>query len=221
MNVLGLDLSINGAGICADDRAAETILGTAKMGDLRLSNIYDAVLHYSRQRRGALHPITLAMMEQNPPNANRGNVLDYVHGAARAALAKNGIPYAYVNPYTLKIFATDDAGADKAAMIAAAEKACGWRPGDDNQADAWWLRRMGLAALAGGRGLVGRQLSALSAVAWPEWIRPYGAVAARKLVTGKCRHGSVCLRNGDHWLHPFDVTVCTKPPKERGPAAGA
>lgn len=220
MNVLGLDLSINGTGICADDRAAETLHGTAKMGDERLSRVYDAVLYYSGGRRVsngsiALGLVGLAMLELSLPHANRGNVMDYVHGAARAALAKNDIPYAYVHPNTLKIFATGDAGADKPAMIDGVQAETGWLPADDNQADAWWLRRMGLAALAGGRGLVGRQLSALSAVEWPEWILPYGAVSTRKLVTQKCRHGSVCLLNGDHWLHPFDVTVCTKPPKSR------
>jgi len=215
VNVIGLDLSINGTGICTSRMGGERLAGTAKMGDARLSTVYDAVLYYTGRTsaRDQLGPVGLAAIEANPPMAHSGDILNLVHGAARAALAKNGIPFAYVYPTTLKVFATNDSAAGKDAMIDGVEAATEWRPPDDDMADAWWLRQMGLAALRNGRDLAVHQLRAISAVDWPDWIHPYGAISARKPVTKKCRHGVVCLKNGDHWLHPFDVAVCDKPPK--------
>jgi hypothetical protein len=209
VNVIGLDLSINGSGICTARTSGERLAGTVKMGDARLSTVYDAVLYYTTK------PIALAVIEANPPMAHSGDVLNLVHGAARAALAKNGVEFAYVYPTTLKTFATGISTADKDAMIHGIKAVTGWLPPDDDVADAWWLRQMGLAALTGGRGLCAYQLRAIGGVQWPDWVHPYGAISARKPVTKKCKHGVVCLRNGDTWLHPFDVVVCDKPPKER------
>lgn len=216
MNVIGLDLSINGTGVCAALRSGERLAGTVKMGDARLSTVYDAVLYYTGtafSHASSLGPIGLAVIEANPPMAHSGDILNLVHGAARAALAKNGVSFAYVYPTTLKSFATGDSGAGKDAMIAGVEAVTGWEPESDDVADAWWLRQMGRAALAGGRQSAIHQLRAIGAVEWPDWVAPYGAISARKPVTKKCKHGVVCLRNGDHWLHPFNVVVCDKPPK--------
>jgi hypothetical protein len=215
VNVIGLDLSINGTGICVARTAGERLAGTVKMGDARLSTVYDAVLYYTGRAYSVVGcgSVGLAVIEHNLPMANSGNILDYVHGAARAALAKNGVSFAYVYPTTLKAFATGDSTADKDAMVAGVKAATGWTPESDDVADAWWLRQMGLAALTGGRDIAAHRFRAISAVEWPDWVQPYGAISARKPVTKKCKHGVVCLRNGDHWLHPFDVVVCDKPPK--------
>jgi len=216
VNVIGLDLSLNGTGICTSRTSGERLAGNVGMGDVRLSRIYDAVLYYtssSTPSRDMMSPVELAVIEANPPMAHSGDVLNLVHGAARAALAKNGVPFAYVYPTTLKSFATGGASADKEAMIDGIRVVTGWTPENDDVADAWWLRQMGIAALAGGRGLAAHQTHAISAVQWPVFMQPYGAISARKPVTKKCKHGVVCLRNGDHWLHPFDVVVCDKPPK--------
>ncbi len=220
MNVIGLDLSINGTGICVGDRSGETLTGTTKMGDRRLWRVFEAVDHYITASGRTGQGIGLAVIEHNLPHGHSGPTLDYVHGAARAALAKHDVPFAYVYPTTLKVFATGDSSAEKDAMVDAVTRACGWTPSGHDVADAWWLREMGRAFLYGLKPDSGPAAGkAIDSVEWPlkpgdsTWPQPYGPLQ-RKPVTKKCQHGIVCLKNGDHWLHPFNIAICDKPPKK-------
>lgn len=213
MNVIGLDLSLNGTGISCGNHTNFTVIGKVKDGDARLVTIQDAIRYYAIQGDGVAGSAEMAVIE-GLPFGNNDRSVALVHGVARAALARLGIPFAYVYPTTLKMFAVGRGDhVEKAEMMVAAVALGANQHIDSDQADAWWLRRMGLAALTSGRGLAGHRIRALGAVEWPDPVTSYGAISARKPVTKKCRHGVVCLRNGDHWLHPFDVVICDKPPK--------
>lgn len=209
MNVIGLDLSLNGTGICVDDRRGYTIAGKAVAGDMRLVTIRDSI-YYSI---AATEP-RLAVIE-GLPFGNNDRAVALVHGTAREVLARAGVPYAYVYPTTLKMFATEKATAYKGLMMYRATEAGAPADIDDNQADAFWLRRMGLAAIGESpASLTAEQVEILGKVEWPlSVVTPYGAISERKVVRKKCGHKMIALKNGDHWIHPFNVVRCEKPPK--------
>lgn len=212
MNVIGLDLSLNGTGISIGDHINFTQVGNPALGDRRLWAIQDVVRYYASCAE-VMGRADLAVIE-GLPFGNNDRSVALVHGAVRAQLAGMGIPFAYVYPTTLKVFATGDSKAGKPEMMAAAVELGADERIDSDQADAWWLRRMGLAALSGGPGLAEHQAHALSVVEWPmDIVAPYGAISARKPVTKKCGHKVIALKNGGDWLHPFTVDRCDKPPK--------
>jgi crossover junction endodeoxyribonuclease RuvC len=222
VTVIGLDLSLTAPGMVADrangTAVSETLHTDPKRGDKRYCDIRDWLWFYLHDM-----PYSLAVIEAVPPYDFASSGLERLHGVAREVLARHDIPFAYVNVTALKSFATDNGRADKNEVMDYVKGETGKRPTDDNQADAWVLRRMGQIFLesAGGAwmGLSGAQCKALDSVEWPlfpsdpSWPTPYGAISMRKPVTKKCKHGVVCLRNGAHWLHPFNVVVCDKPPK--------
>lgn len=223
MSVIGLDLSLTAPGMIVDrvlgSIVSETLHTDSKRGDKRYCDIRDWLVYYVHDM-----PYSLAMIEDVPSGSNGGaqGSLDRVHGVAREVLARYDVPFAYVNLRAIKAFATGDGGAEKSKVMDHVEAETGKRPADDNQADAWVLHRMGHAFLGSGSegyGLGTAQTQALNSVDWPlregKWPHPYGPLR-RKPVTKKCRHGVVCLKNGDVWLHPFTVSVCDKPPKPRG-----
>jgi len=139
MNVLGLDLSMTATGIAFPDGRTRTVATNAKHKDARLAVIRDAVTL-------ALAGVDLVVMEEAPPGL-KGPAIKAIHmvqGAVRVALLDVGVPYAVVNPSTLKAYATGKKGADKTAMAMAAFKRVALEFPDDNQCDAYWLRAMGM-----------------------------------------------------------------------------
>jgi crossover junction endodeoxyribonuclease RuvC len=214
VTVIGLDLSLTAPGLCIWDNKAVTLHTDAKTGDRRFCEIRDWIDYYLSRT-----PIMFAMIEAVPPYDFASSGLERVHGVAREILARHGVPFAYVNVTALKSFATGDGRADKADVMAAVEAESGWRPDDDNCADAWMLRRMGLTVRYGRSVWDDQWVQPLSSVEWPirpgveNWVEPYGATSTRKLVRKMCGHKTLAMRNGDHWIHPFNVVVCDKPPK--------
>lgn len=65
-------------------------------------------------------------------------------GCVRMALAALDVPFVEVMPVHVKQWATGKAAASKADMIAAARTA-GGHPANDDEADAFWLRDLGVA----------------------------------------------------------------------------
>lgn len=215
MSVIGLDLSLTAPGLAVTDRT-ETLRTDAKRGDKRLCDIRMWITHYAHTRAPRL-----AMIEAVPPYDHASAVLRDVHGVAREVLAQFDIPYAYVNVSALKAYATGDGRADKKEVMRVVREDWDIDVEDDNAADAAVLRAMGGTYLSG----LGGTVPTLSAVEWPLTVprgyvlpeplpEPYGPLQ-RKPTTKKCKHGMVCLKNGDHWLHPFNVAVCDKPPAAR------
>jgi Holliday junction resolvasome RuvABC endonuclease subunit len=205
MNVIGLDLSLNGTGICIDDHAAFTVLGKTADGDGRLVRIEDAVAYYIGHARPALAVV------EGLPFGNNDRQVALVHGAARVALARAHVPYTYIYPTTLKLFAVGDGAADKQALAQEAFR-LGANPRFDlDQTDAWWLRRAGLAAV-GQVPMTTEQAETLGHVQWPTIVKAYGELP-RKAVIKKCRHQIMSLANAGGWIHPFSATRCDKPPR--------
>ncbi len=218
MGVIGLDLSLTAPGLSVADRV-ETLRTNPNRGDGRFCDIHDWINHYVATRR-----IRLAMIEAVPPYETASSGLERVHGIARERLARYGIPFAYVNVTALKAFATGNGRADKSEVMDYVEHQTGRQPADDNQADAWVLRRMGELFLFMDAEqhdeLPPAQAQAMDAITWPlqptesDWPKPYGHIRRRQYVRKKCGHKIICLKNGDHWLHPFNIAICDKPPKK-------
>ncbi|WP_354643944.1 Holliday junction endonuclease [Kitasatospora camelliae] len=160
--ILGLDLSLTATGVCMPDGTTLTITTKTKDGDRRLVQIADTMA------RIAAEGADLAVIEDLPKHAMSAGITGMVHGIARAALVRAGIPYALVSPATLKSYATDNGAAGKADMSAAARRAAGVVFADDNQCDAWWLQQAGLDWLGHPRFVVpAHQRARLAKAKWP------------------------------------------------------
>jgi Holliday junction resolvasome RuvABC endonuclease subunit len=165
MRIMGLDLSINGTGVCLPDGSTYTIRCNTSQGDHRLTIIRDRV-------RRDLAGVDLVVLEDLPAKlqAAASKALGLVQGTVRITLLDAGVPYAVISPSTLKKFATGRGNCDKAAMILAAYKRSGIEFRDDNQADAYWLHIAGLdryAEVPPFGGLPAPQRRALDIVGWP------------------------------------------------------
>jgi Holliday junction resolvasome RuvABC endonuclease subunit len=94
--------------------------------------------------------------------------LGEVGGVVRLRLFELDVPFVIVTPANLKRFATGNGNADKARMIARAVELGARRTANDDEADAFHLRRMGRAAHSLEFPLVDHELDALasSGVTW-------------------------------------------------------
>jgi Holliday junction resolvasome RuvABC endonuclease subunit len=213
VNIIGLDLSMTAPGLCTYPGRAESLRLDAKDGDRRFCAIRDWLVYHIHGAH-----LALAVIEATPPYHSASASLERVHGVAREVLARHDVPFAYVSPSTLKLYATGNGNAGKAEMIASAAAQAHdgtWIPADSDQADAWHLQQMGrLATQPDNWPASPRRVQAMSSVRWPldSVLEPYGPLR-RQPVTKKCGHKVISLKNGDHWLHPFTMAVCDRPPK--------
>jgi Holliday junction resolvasome RuvABC endonuclease subunit len=153
IDVMGVDPSLTHSGLCLPDGSTVSIkTGGANVGDKRLGIIRRELSHQLR-----LWPIRYAVLE-DIPFSSKGNTAGaaFGHAIIRDVLADFGIPVGLIVPATLKMFATGAGNADKVAMVAAANRQRSEHARltgkldhyadltDDNEADAWWLRQMGL-----------------------------------------------------------------------------
>ena len=171
MKIMGLDLSINGTGVCTPDDGVYTITCKAGQGDPRINIVRDRILL-------DLGGVDLVVMEDFPSKlqAAAAKAIGLVQGCIRSALMDAGVPYAVISPATLKKFATGQGNCDKAALILAAYKRSGREFKDNNQCDAWWLRVAGLHQFSDQPpfGLPAPQRRALDVVSWPAGIPTSG-----------------------------------------------
>lgn len=228
MNILGLDLSLNGPGFCTAPDRVSSMTMTTKDGDRRLVRLRDAIDHYLARipSPSITAGYDLAVIESVPGSSYATQALDHVHGVAREVLARYGVPFVYVAAPTLKAYATGDSRAEKQAMHDALPESIRYRVRNDNEADAWWLADMGRTVSLGRsawRLLDPWQINALSKVAWPTG---FGGLEVATTVRSKpaperCGHGYYCLRNAGRLLHPMLLDVCDKPAKPKSRAKGA
>src|SRR5690606_26534598 len=134
VNVIGIDPSLAGTGVCLPSGEAYTIKGKLK-GDARLAFLYSRIV----ESIADFHPISLAVLEDLPVNAKSAGLTGMAQGVIRMALASADVPVARIAPATLKKFATGSGKADKQAMYEAIPSGLRGRLDDDNQVDAWWL----------------------------------------------------------------------------------
>lgn len=141
LRILALDLSITATGVCLPDGTTATIKTKTSDGDRRLQHIADTIGSAIFR-----HGCDLVVMEEAPPGLKGPAIkaIHMVHGAVRLRLIGASVPYAVINPTTLKAYATGSTSADKTAMAMAAFKRTGREFTDSDQCDAFWLRAAGL-----------------------------------------------------------------------------
>jgi hypothetical protein len=167
LQVTGLDLSLNGTGVCLPDGQTYTIKCRASQGDHRFTVIRDHLRVVFRHAA----PDVAVIEDLGRFKGRTLVVMAMVRACAVLELLDRDIPYVFVAPAGLKTFATGSGHADKDDMARAAADRGGAVFADDNQCDAWWLRQMGLCAYGGPEEAhvpVGvKQRGALDAVTWP------------------------------------------------------
>lgn len=139
--VVGLDLSLTATGY-ANDAGTGTLTAAPKKGCARLALLRDLV---SLECRDA----DLVVVEGYAFAArnSHAHALGELGGVIRLALHEAGVPFVDVPPASLKKYATGKGNANKGEMLAAAIRRLGYEGASDNEADAMWLRAMGLDAL--------------------------------------------------------------------------
>lgn len=167
--VLGLDLSTRRTGVAFPDGGtyAWTPLRPNMDSGARLHVLLSALTATLRR----FEPALLVVEDVAPgtyPLAVKA--LGKLQGVAELAAYEVRTPIVFVNPSTLKRYATGRGNADKEAMVAAAE-AAGAEVGGHDEADAWLLRALGVAGL-GGPDLLdgpdpGHRLEVVAKHTWP------------------------------------------------------
>jgi crossover junction endodeoxyribonuclease RuvC len=159
--VLGLDLSLTATGYAYSEEVVGVIRSKSR-GMRRLSEIVEAVHDL------AFEADIVVLEGYSYASANQAHQIGELGGVVRLVLYHRRIPFVDVAPATLKKFATGKGNAPKDAMIAAAIRRFGFEGSDNNEADAWMLRCMGLAAYAEWNGVTDYQREALGKVEWPK-----------------------------------------------------
>lgn len=144
-SVIGLDISLVATGIAKSTGFVFTSKG--EKGDARLDRLYRDVYAVAETAR-------LAVIEDLPMSGHSAALLGNAQGVVKLALYRRGVPYVKVVPSTLKKWVTGSGDASKKDMLNAIpggvlSAGVFGNPNDDNQVDAYWLRELGLAKLAG------------------------------------------------------------------------
>jgi len=170
--ILGLDVSLSATGVALPDGTFATIRhGKPKtIGYLRHAQLLERVyVELARARPDVV------VVEDYAPRAlgiNSLIVAGELQGPIRTRLELLGIPWVGVRPNTLKLYATGKGNARKEAMADAAEADLprgAPRPGNFDEADAYWLRAMGADHYDDGLGNgLEHRVKALESVAWPD-----------------------------------------------------
>lgn len=138
--VVGLDLSLTATGVAGAEGVPSSIR-PAGVGTVRLSAI----------RAGVVASIVGAdlVMVEGPAfgRAQQMHALGQLAGVVYLALDEAGARWMLVPPASLKKYATGRGNAGKAEVLAAAIRRLGYAGHDDNEADALWLRAIGLDLL--------------------------------------------------------------------------
>ncbi len=170
--IAGLDLSVKRIGYADPDGGLHSI--TARAG------ASDPARRLHELRRGVERllqiypPFPDVVVIENYSLGSPGRLslirLGEIGGVIRTRLFELGIPYVEIRPSSLKLFATTAGGRDidKAVMVAAA-KNLGARPRNDDEADAFHARQVGIRYYAGEATWADHERQALEKVEglWP------------------------------------------------------
>jgi Holliday junction resolvasome RuvABC endonuclease subunit len=167
MNIVGLDLSLRSTGI-ADATGTRTFGYSVKKHSpwtdhaRRLKKLGTVI---DRATEGA----DLVVIEA-PAFSQSGaaHSLGALFGVVQVLLFQRGRTAIFIEPQKLKKFAVDHGGAAKDAVLAAAIRD-GSPAKNFDEADAWWLRRMGQYAYSPDRrALPLYRQAVLAAIRWPD-----------------------------------------------------
>lgn len=173
MQVIGLDLSYSATGVAHADGTTSRIVTVPTQPDpARWRAIRNEVLDLiDRDADGVV-----VVIEDLPAARAHGiGRTGMLHGVIRLALADavdTGFVQAvvFVPPASLKRYATGKGNAGKPQVMAEAIRRLDYQGSDDNEADALWLRQLGLARYAPDLAVAVPQthLRALDGIAWPD-----------------------------------------------------
>lgn len=175
IDVVGIDLALTKTGVAHPDGGLETI----RPGG------YGYGRHWTVASRilAICHGADVVVLEDYAPHGRGVNALiavAEVGGIVRAMLHKAGIPVALVRPSTLKRYATGNGRATKDEVLSAARTERRTLddvgpddphrfPATNDEADAYFLRRMGLDRYTGDLDrLEEHRFKAVTTVDWPE-----------------------------------------------------
>lgn len=168
VNVWGLDLSTARIGVAAATGELLSIKGHAGASDpyRRLHELSREVERTFRLRPPWPDLVVVEDYALGAPGRLAQVRLGEIGGIIRTRLFELDVPFVLVANATVKRFATGNGAAKKPAMIARAIE-LGARPTiNDDEADAFHLRRMGRAAMSLESPLLDHELDALAAVRW-------------------------------------------------------
>ena len=171
MRVIGIDPSLSATGVVDADGGLHTITSKPDDGTVadRARRIATITAHLRPHRLTDAHLVVI----EGPAFSRQGQAGVHLRAGLWwrivGLLHSAGVPVAEVSPSALKKYATGKGTADKSDMRMALYKRAGLDVPSDDEADAWWLRQMGLAHLGdpGAVPLPQAHLSALDKVVWP------------------------------------------------------
>lgn len=168
VKILGLDLSLAATGVAGAD-GGTVVLNHAKdpedEGNIdRITAIAETVLALARG-------CSVVVIEGFAFGAKGRAVyeLGKLGGVVRYLLRVDAIPWAEVPPAVLQKFTTGKGRAGKDEMLATAIRRFGFEGYDNNAADAWLLRAMGLAFYER-REVPAYQAEAMAKVSWRQVV---------------------------------------------------
>jgi Holliday junction resolvasome RuvABC endonuclease subunit len=158
--IVGLDLSLTATGVAWEGGTG--LVKSKLTGMPRLAEICDDIVQPSRD-------VDLVVIEGYSFGSHNAHAhaLGELGGVVRLDLWRHNIPHVDVPPATLKKFATGKGNAGKDEVLAAAIRSFGFAGSNNNEADAYMLRQMGLAHYDGMANLSIARTEALSKVDWP------------------------------------------------------
>jgi Holliday junction resolvasome RuvABC endonuclease subunit len=178
MRVIGLDLSLTASGVALEHDETVTLTSKQKGVD-RLRELRAAILCLCGDPMYLSHPhhdpADLVVIEGYSFSSRNSHAhgLGELGGVIRLALADARIPYVDVPPASLKKYATGKGNASKGDVLVAAVKRLAYDGSSDNEADALWLREIGVAHIhpsaAADMPLLHR--TALDALTFPAGLR--------------------------------------------------
>lgn len=142
MRIMGVDPSISSTGVSFPDAETMAIKPRSK-NDLRLTEIGNELMFAVRTARPDL--VVIEDLAGVYPGKS-ARIIPMLHGVIRDRLQQDMIPFMVLNPRTVKIFATNNGGADKDEMALSARRRLGRTYPTDDECDADWCRVAGRVA---------------------------------------------------------------------------
>lgn len=172
--VVGLDLSLTATGWACD--CGTGVIKVKSKGWQRLQEIGSAVIDHAVGVCSNSGEALVVIEGYSFASKVGGERMGELGGVVRYLLGINGCPFVEVPPSVLKLFTLGKGGGEatgKDAMLAAAIRKFGFEGNDNNEADAWMLRCMGLARyepteMGDAWAPTLPQVRALEKVEWPD-----------------------------------------------------
>lgn len=165
MRVIGLDLSLTSVGVAVPGGMLHTIEPAHGAEDpgARLDELSRRVWDVVMGARPHLAMIEGYAFAGKNTRGHHGVV--ELGGCVRRDLWRASVAVVVVSPKTLKKYATGNGNASKEQMVEALPEEVVAR--NDDEADAWWLRQIGVEWVS---GVAGSRADVIAGLAWPSRV---------------------------------------------------